>query len=127
MPSIRPGRATIHSLAMIAAACLSHPAHAQGRTAQARGDAEIVGAVSTGAIFTIGTDLLTSIFVTGRTGDTVSIFSPGGPAAQIAMLEDVTILSGGTVSINLQQIRSTSHPPDDDTRPGVVLVLAQFN
>jgi hypothetical protein len=110
---------------------------------QAVGTAEIVGTVSTGVAFDIATRLLTSIFVTGRTGDTVSIFAPvataaqigsglwrgvaPGSAGQIAMLEDVTILSQGTVSINLQQIEEPADQTAGNRRRGMFVVLAQFN
>ena len=128
MPSIPPIRAAAHGLA-IAAACLAPPAHGQGRTARAGGYAEIVGAVSTGAIFDIGSDLLTSIFVTGRAGDTVSLFAPAASgliaANQIAIQDDVTIISGGMVSINIQQMRRAAR--GDDRRSGMIMVLAQFN
>ncbi len=136
MVSIGLGRATSLSLAA-AATCLSVPAWGQGRTAQARGDVEIVGTVSTSAIFEIGTDLLTAIFVTGQAGDTVSMFTPASAASwrtdpsispnQVASLDDVTILSHGTVSINLQRIKRAAGPPGSDDNPGTILVLAQFN
>jgi hypothetical protein len=128
MSSIPPVRAAACGIALVAA-CLAPPAYGQGRTAQAGSSAEIVGAVSTGAIFDIGSDLLTSIFVTGRAGDTVSLLAPAVngliSTSQIAIRDDVTVISDGMVSINIQQIRRAAR--GDNRKSGIVMVLAQFN
>jgi hypothetical protein len=126
------------------AAALGQGVAAQGVTAQASGSTEIVGgAVSAGVSFDVASRLLTSIFVTGGIGDTVSIFAPapiagviaqgawrdvaGISAGQTAALGDITILSRGAVSINVQQIRQSSGRSSDDPDTGVFVVLAQFN
>jgi hypothetical protein len=144
MPSITPARAAAYALLAFAACPPPATAHGQAVTAQAGGSAEIVGgAVSAGVSFDVATRLLTSIFVTGRTGDTVSIFAPtaaatpigqnawheamGISSSQLAALGDITILSRGAVSINVQQIRKSSDQAPDDPDAGVFVVLAQFN
>jgi len=137
MLSIRRIERVVYGLAA-AMACTTPPAHGQGPIAQADGNTEIVGTVSTGVSFDVASRLLTSIFVTGRVGDTVSIFTPTtirtelsrdialASATQIATLDDITILSRGTVSVNLQQVRESTDTSLDYGKSFFV-ILAQFN
>jgi hypothetical protein len=141
MPSIGPARAAAFTLAVFAAS-LPPSAHGQGRISQANGSAEIVGTVSAGVSFDIATRLLTSIFVTGRAGDTVSMLAPTSATSigqgewrriagiaqdRAAALGDITILSRGAVSINVQQMRKSPDQSPDNPDAGVFVVLAQFN
>lgn len=116
------------------------PAQGESPIAQAGGNTEIVGTVSTGVAFDVTSQMLTSVFVTGRVGDTVSMFTPTtvqirpdlsrdialAAGTQIARLEDITILSRGTVSVNLRQARSSADSAIDYAT-SVFVVLAQFN
>jgi len=144
MPSIGTIRAAACALVGLAACPAPGSAHGQTATAQASGSTEIVGgAVSAGVSFDVATRLLTSIFVTGGAGDTVSIFVPavtGAPvgqnagreatglsSGQLPSLGDITIVSSSAVSIDVQQIRNSPGQSSENPDAGVFVVLAQFN
>jgi hypothetical protein len=115
---------------------IAGPALAQSQPVAASGSATIVQPVGAGVAYDVATQVLTSIFVSGQTGQQLSLLLPGRrvggnslvPALQAQSASgNVLVLSTGTVSINVDTVETASGRAGRNRGNDTTLVLAQFN
>lgn len=111
--------------------CGAGTAQAQSQRS-ASGSVTIVQPVGVGVAFDVRSQVLTSIFLSGRVGEQLSLLwlgkhtgasAPGAGMQVYAGPGNIVVLSSGVVSIDLVELG----PAPGRRRDGTMLVLAQFN
>lgn len=114
------------------------PVVAQGQRAAAGGAVEISEAVGAGIAYDLLTDILSTVFLSGRTGDSVSLLLPERSGSGSRLPNEVVVLSTAYYRMDVASgvARAIVANPDakvgltplrDGGGPDNFLVLAQFN
>lgn len=134
-------RTSASGLVAVLAFAIGSIASAQDTGASAAASLEVIDAVGTGINIDLATELLSGIFLAGRTGDTVSILVPGSRARTGARAMQATsgsfVLSASSYRLDLglgTGIALTGGAGKASfflsafgSTPGSLLYLAQFN